>query len=99
MKIKVNTNEVVTAGEKIIKLSEEIDFLLEDMFKDINNLFTKGFWQGISANKYQESIKKDPEELKKFCEVLKNYGTILVNSGESLNTIAKGYKINDKNIY
>lgn len=99
MNLKVNTSEVIDAGEKIISLSNEIEKLINDLFNDINGLFENGAWQGISANKYAENIKNDPEELKKFCETLRSYGGILVKRGNDLKNLTSKYQRYDKNLY
>ncbi|MEF2663954.1 MAG: WXG100 family type VII secretion target [Bacilli bacterium] len=99
MSLKANTDEIVEAGEKIVALSNEIDGLAEKLFSTINGLFINGSWQGISARRYSEYIRRDPEEFKRFCKTLKSYGEVLVNSGNNLKNMARKYQRYDKNIY
>lgn len=97
--MKANTDEIIEAGKKIIRLSNEIDRLFDELYDNFNELFTKGYWQGISANKYALDIKKEFQEYKNFCVILKSYGDTLSMSGNELKELARKYQRYDKNIY
>lgn len=99
MKIDVDTSTVKELTDKIIKLSDELNDLGDKLYDNINSLFTNGYWQGISALKYQESIKDDALEYKKLCESIKDFGVILKSSNNDLEIMAKRYINYDKNIH
>lgn len=97
--MKANTDEIIACGRRITELSDDVNKLFLEAYSTINELFTKGYWQGISAKKYETDIKKDLEEFKKFYEILKSYGNILSSSGKELQNIARKYQSYEKNIY
>lgn len=91
MELMIKTDEVVEAGEKINKISKEVDELILNLYQVIDGLRADGAWQGISANRYFEKLSKDSVDMRNVSFALKNYGEVLVSCGNLMDKTAKKY--------
>lgn len=91
MEIYADSNKIKTTGEKIKKLSQEINDLTSDLYHELESIMTTGAWQGVSANSYFAKIQNDPQDLYYVSNTINNYGEVLVSSANCLDNLAKKY--------
>lgn len=92
MDIKVNTDELLESSETYLKTCKEIESILTDVYADLEQVFLDGSWQGVSAKRYQSTIKAEKEDLKTFVKAAEEYGIVLKEYAERAKVLASKYR-------
>ena len=92
MDIKVNTEELLESSETYLKTCKEIEDILIDVYADLEQVFLDGSWQGVSAMRYQSTIKAEKENLNAFVKAAEEYGIVLKEYAEKSNALASKYR-------
>lgn len=81
----IDTKELYTCGQDIMKLSNELSTLIEELFTKLNAI-NKGIWIGPSANEYVRRTKLQKLEYTRLKNSLYLYG-------KNLSDIASEYEL------
>ena len=87
--IDIDTTKMLTCGEDIIKLSEDLDVVLQDMIKDINKIVSNNIWNGLAAEKFISKFNFEINDLLLFKNNLYQYGKILKQNSKNYDDLAK----------
>ena len=83
--IELNSNILLEDGQRIIKLTEELETNIDYFYSRIEGMDSiTGEWQGAGASTFIKNIKMDKKQTKSLLKALKSYGTSLVNQAEKI---------------
>ena len=92
MDIKINTDELLESSETYLKTCKEIESILANIYADLDQVFLDGSWQGVSAMRYQSTIKAEKEDLEAFVKAAQEYGQILNEYAERAKALASKHR-------
>lgn len=88
--IDLDTSKLRECGKDIVKLSEDLNEMINLFYDRIINIPIKtGEWYGNSADEFAEKAKLDKQEAIEFKKCLCNYGTILIDNANKYDGIIK----------
>ena len=85
--ITADGDKLIECGEDIIKLCDEYNMLISDLFEKLYKI--NNYWSGSSADSYKQRILLDKSQYLLFGNHLKNYGKVLSNTGKNINYVVK----------
>lgn len=92
MDIKINADELLETSETYLKTCNEIESILVNVYADLEQVFLDGSWQGVSAIRYQSTIKAEKENLEAFIKTAQEYGKILKEYAERAKHLASKHR-------
>lgn len=87
--IDIDTSKMLTCGDDIIKLSEDLDIVLQDMINDINKIVSNNIWNGVAAEKFISKFNSEKNHLLLFKNNLYQYGKILKENSKKYDGLVK----------
>lgn len=83
MNFKVDTLSLINDGNEMIKYTDELNRLLDEMFEKIEKMNQEPYptWTGTSANEYIARTKIEKEEFYLVSDIARSYGATLVDIG------------------
>jgi len=64
----------------IIKLSQDLEIIFNEIFNEMNNLVTNGVWSGNAALEFVKKVNLEKINYINFRKNLYNYGVVLKNN-------------------
>ena len=83
--IDIDTTKINNCGDDIIRLSKDLEVIMEELFSDFSKIVTNSIWVGNSANYFVEQTKLDKNNYLNFQKSLYNYGINIKKNAENYN--------------
>lgn len=85
-RVKVDGNKLVECGEEIIRLTNEYNQLINDLFAKITSIQATA-WTGNGASKYVARVRQEKNNYVVFGNCIRSYGSAIKNAGQNFNYI------------
>ncbi len=85
--ITADGNRLIECGEDIVKLCDEYNMLITELFEKLYKI--NNYWSGAAASNYKQRIMADRSQYILIGNHLKNYGKVLANTGKNINYVVK----------
>ncbi len=80
--INIDTDKIVQCGNDLIKLSQDLNIIIQDMYAKINKVIVSNTWVGESALEFVNKANQDKIQILNFQKNLYNYGLTLKNNSQ-----------------
>lgn len=87
--IDIDTIKIQNCGNDIVKLSNDLEILIESLFSDLSKINTNLIWVGKSADYFVEQSKLDKNQYINFQKKLTELGKTLQENADNYNKSIK----------
>ena len=85
-KIMADGYKLIECGDEIIRLCEEYDREIDELFNKLNTIYKRA-WSGKSMQEYISVVRLQKPMYTTFGRDLKNYGKLIRNVGRNVNNV------------
>lgn len=85
-KIIADGYKLIECGDEIVRLCEEYDREIDELFNKLNTIYKKA-WSGKSMQEYVSTVRLQKPIYTSFGKDLKNYGKLIRNVGRNINNV------------
>ena len=91
--INIDTVKINECGQDLVKLSNEMNMIINQMFTRINNISgSEGIWVGPGAEKFKQYANIDKKQYTTFIDNFYKFGKYLIDYSSSYEQLIKGVK-------
>ena len=83
--IDIDTIKIRNCGNDIVKLSNDLEIIIESLFSDLSKINTNLIWVGKSADYFIEKSKIDKNQYLSFQKRLNGVGRTLQENADNYN--------------
>jgi len=85
--VEIDTSKISSCGTDIVKLSQDLGTIFDDIFSEMSNLIVNGAWSGNAASEFVSKVSGEKVYYTNFQKNLYNYGIALKNNADSFSNV------------